>query len=101
MYSSIQQHLAKELETIRESGFYKSERIIVSPQDAHIRVGDGQSAIVHQHYRAGRTQLLLERSDLSFFLFSRAHIPLAPSLLQGGLKIRRVELNPGTHGGRD
>ncbi len=45
MYSSIQQHLAKELETIRESGFYKSERIIVSPQDAHIRVGDGQSVL--------------------------------------------------------
>jgi glycine C-acetyltransferase len=45
MYSSIQQHLAKELETIRENGFYKSERIIVSPQDAHIRVGDGQSVL--------------------------------------------------------
>ena len=45
MYSSIQQHLAKELETIRESGFYKSERIIVSPQDAHIRVGDGPSVL--------------------------------------------------------
>jgi glycine C-acetyltransferase len=41
----MQQHLAKELETIREGGLFKSERIIMSPQDAHIRVGDDGAVI--------------------------------------------------------
>ncbi len=45
MYGSMQQHLAKELATIREGGLFKSERIITSPQDAHIRVGDDQAVL--------------------------------------------------------
>lgn len=38
MYGNIKQHLQKELESIRESGLYKKERIITSPQGAEITV---------------------------------------------------------------
>src|SRR5580693_10030112 len=37
-YTSFQQHLGQQLEGIRAGGLYKSERIITTPQDAHIRV---------------------------------------------------------------
>ena len=40
MYGAIQQHLASEIDEIRRSGLYKSERVITTPQDAHIAVGD-------------------------------------------------------------
>ncbi len=39
MYGSFQSHLQQQLDAIREAGLYKSERIIESPQDAHIQVG--------------------------------------------------------------
>lgn len=39
------EHLAKETEGLRESGLYKEERIIVSPQQAVIRVEGGQEVI--------------------------------------------------------
>ncbi len=45
MYGSIKEHLLQELNHIKESGLYKAERIITSPQDAHIQVGDGQSVL--------------------------------------------------------
>ncbi len=45
MYSSIQQHLKNELESIRTAGLYKSERIITSPQSAHITVADGRKVL--------------------------------------------------------
>ncbi|MBI3260353.1 MAG: glycine C-acetyltransferase, partial [Ignavibacteriae bacterium] len=38
MYGEFQQHLKQELTSIRESGLYKSERIITSPQGAEISV---------------------------------------------------------------
>ena len=38
MYGKFQQHLEKELESIREAGLYKNERIIASPQGAEIDV---------------------------------------------------------------
>jgi len=45
MYGSIQEHLRSQLEEIRQAGLFKSERIINSPQDARIRVGEGQSVL--------------------------------------------------------
>jgi glycine C-acetyltransferase len=45
MYGSIKDHLLQELSQIKESGLYKAERIITSPQDAHIQVGEGTSVL--------------------------------------------------------
>jgi glycine C-acetyltransferase len=45
MYGKIQQHLAVELETIKENGLYKKERIIASPQDAEITLDSGQKVL--------------------------------------------------------
>lgn len=39
MYGKIQNHLQKELASIKEAGLYKTERIIESPQRAAIQVG--------------------------------------------------------------
>ncbi len=45
MYGKLQFHLQKELESIREKGLFKKERIIVSPQDAVIKLADGREVI--------------------------------------------------------
>lgn len=46
MYAdSLQPQLEKELNDIREAGLYKKERIIVSAQDAEIRLDNGQSVL--------------------------------------------------------
>ena len=42
MYSATKQILESELKDIREAGLYKSERVIESPQDAHIDVAGGE-----------------------------------------------------------
>jgi len=42
MYGKIREHLQKELSGIREAGLYKNERIIISPQDAVIKLDSGQ-----------------------------------------------------------
>ncbi|MFT5131158.1 MAG: glycine C-acetyltransferase [Rhodothermales bacterium] len=42
MNPQLQQALSGELQSIRDSGLYKGERVIVSPQQAHVRVGDGE-----------------------------------------------------------
>ncbi len=39
MYGNFKSHLERELENIRRAGLYKTERIITSPQGAHIQVG--------------------------------------------------------------
>src|SRR6516225_1790499 len=41
MNNSFRQHVARQLDEIRAAGTYKSERVISTPQEAHIRVGDG------------------------------------------------------------
>ena len=41
MYGAFQQHLNEQLDQIRESGLYKNERVIASPQSAHIGLADG------------------------------------------------------------
>lgn len=38
MYGELQQHLIQQLNEIRSAGLYKSERVITSPQQAHIGV---------------------------------------------------------------
>jgi glycine C-acetyltransferase len=45
MYGPFQQHVSRQLEEIRAAGTYKRERIITTPQDAHIRVADGKSVL--------------------------------------------------------
>lgn len=40
MYSKIQNQLENTINEIREAGLYKNERVIESPQDAKIEVGD-------------------------------------------------------------
>ncbi len=45
MYGKMKQYLQAELESIKNAGLYKSERIITSPQDAVIKVGGGQEVL--------------------------------------------------------
>ncbi|MFO7904833.1 MAG: glycine C-acetyltransferase [Planctomycetota bacterium] len=45
MYGTIKDHVTRALEDIRQQGLYKSERIITSPQDAHIHVGEKKSVL--------------------------------------------------------
>jgi glycine C-acetyltransferase len=45
MYGSIRQHLAQQLDEIQQQGLHKAERIITTPQDARIRVGDGRHVL--------------------------------------------------------
>jgi glycine C-acetyltransferase len=45
MYGAFQAHLARELEAIRAAGFYKSERVIATPQGAEVSVAGGAPVI--------------------------------------------------------
>jgi glycine C-acetyltransferase len=45
MYKKFQDHLTGTLSEIREAGFYKNERIIVSPQGAEIELNTGQKVL--------------------------------------------------------
>ncbi|WP_461533105.1 glycine C-acetyltransferase [Sinomicrobium sp.] len=45
MYGKIKEHLQKELQDIKDSGLYKKERIITSPQDAVIKISTGEEVI--------------------------------------------------------
>jgi len=45
MYGKIKEHLAAELESIKENGLYKKERIIASPQGAEITLESGQKVL--------------------------------------------------------
>lgn len=45
MYGKIKEHLQSEIRNIKDAGLYKSERIITSPQDAVINVGEGQEVL--------------------------------------------------------
>jgi glycine C-acetyltransferase len=45
MYGKIKEHLQNELKGIRNAGLYKSERIIVSSQDAVIKLDSGQEVL--------------------------------------------------------
>ncbi|QYJ68861.1 glycine C-acetyltransferase [Flavobacterium litorale] len=45
MYGKIKEYLAEELETIKDNGLYKKERIIASPQGAEITLTDGSKVL--------------------------------------------------------
>lgn len=45
MIERFREHIAKQLDAIRDQGLYKAERTITTPQDVHIRVGDGQPVL--------------------------------------------------------
>lgn len=45
MYGKIKEHLQDELLSIREAGLYKNERIIISSQDAAIRLDSGKEVL--------------------------------------------------------
>src|SRR5688572_43871 len=45
MYKKLQPALQQELQSIRDAGLYKKERIITTPQGADIRTGDGEEVI--------------------------------------------------------
>lgn len=45
MYKTLQPFLQKELQSIRDAGLYKRERIIVTPQGADIKTSDGREVI--------------------------------------------------------
>ncbi len=45
MYGKIKDYLSEELETIKQEGLYKNERIITSPQDAVITIATGEEVI--------------------------------------------------------
>ncbi len=45
MYGRIKDDVKKEIQSIRKSGLYKEERIIVTPQDAEIEVESGKKVL--------------------------------------------------------
>lgn len=45
MYGNIQQHLKKEIESIKSQGLYKEERIITSAQGAEITLNTGETVL--------------------------------------------------------
>ena len=45
MHDAFRQHLSQQLDEIRAAGTYKRERVLASPQDAHIRVADGREVL--------------------------------------------------------
>ena len=45
MYKKLQPVLQKELESIREAGLYKKERIIITPQGADIKTDTGGEVV--------------------------------------------------------
>ena len=45
MFGKFQDHLRQQLAEIRAAGLYKNERVITTPQTAHIRVGDGREVL--------------------------------------------------------
>ena len=45
MYGKLKKHLQNELQEIKDSGLYKKERIITSPQDAVVKISTGEEVI--------------------------------------------------------
>lgn len=45
MYGKLKEHLQQELQSIRQAGLYKEERIIMTPQGAEIEVKGGQKVL--------------------------------------------------------
>src|SRR2546423_304434 len=45
MFSRLRKHLSNELEQIRKAGLYKNERLITTPQNAKIKVGQQRAVL--------------------------------------------------------
>ena len=45
MYGKFKDHLVKEINDIHDAGLYKNERVIVSPQQAEIKLDSGQEVL--------------------------------------------------------
>jgi glycine C-acetyltransferase len=45
MYGKMQEFLSAEIEAIKESGLYKTERLITTPQDAEIKISTGETVL--------------------------------------------------------
>ncbi|UUV21874.1 glycine C-acetyltransferase [Paenimyroides aestuarii] len=45
MYGAIKEFLQNEIDTIKENGLYKKERIITSPQGAEIKINTGETVL--------------------------------------------------------
>ena len=45
MYKNFQSYLTNELQSIKDAGLYKNERIIVTPQKAEIKVSSGKEVL--------------------------------------------------------
>ena len=45
MFGNFQDHLRQQISDIRAAGLYKNERVITTPQNAHIRVADGREVL--------------------------------------------------------
>ena len=45
MYGDIKSHLQQEIESIKDAGLFKEERIITSPQGAEITLNTGQKVL--------------------------------------------------------
>lgn len=46
MYGKLQKQLQEELAAIKEAGLYKSERIIITPQGAEVKIDSGEEVII-------------------------------------------------------
>jgi len=42
MYGTVKARMTQELDGIREAGLYKNERVITTPQNTHVRIGEGK-----------------------------------------------------------
>ena len=46
MIGKLEQHLQNELQAIEESGIFKRERIITSPQGANVKISTGENVVI-------------------------------------------------------
>ena len=70
MYSNFKEHLAKELQDIRDAGLYKEERVIVTPQSADIAVegrkGDVLNFCANNYLGLANNQELIAAAKASY-----------------------------------
>ena len=45
MYGAIKERLTEELDGIKDAGLFKNERVLMTPQDSHVRVGSGPEVL--------------------------------------------------------
>ncbi len=63
MFGNMKKYLADQLQVIRNTGLYKAERIITSPQRAHISVGDCPD-FLEEKMRLSPSEPILERQGI-------------------------------------